>query len=126
MAFHEIRKPIVRLKQLFPLILSSMLIVAAANVLLETPIHAAGTIGLSLGSGPVSSSVSVSGNGYSNSASFTVTFAGTLITSGTTSSTGDLSASFSVPLKPRGSYNVAVSDGTNTNTTTITLTVSNN
>ncbi len=80
----------------------------------------------SITSGPVGSSVTVSGSGFRASAPLSVTF-GTVtavVTGGATSSaTGTVSTTFTVPFSGNGSYPITVSDGTDTATSATSFTV---
>ncbi len=76
--------------------------------------------------GGVGSSVTITGSGFLASAPLTVRFgsvAATITSGGTTSATGAVNATFTVPFSGNGSYAVTVSDGTNSLTSATTFTV---
>ena len=83
-------------------------------ILPAVPVSAAGAISVSPGNGTVGSSVSVSGNGFTPSTvnvtyTYTVSFGGSSVTSGTVTTAGSLSgSSFSVPSRPGNNYEVRV------------------
>jgi hypothetical protein len=81
-------------------------------------------ISLSPTSGAVGSTVTVTATGMLGSHSVTATFGGAAVTlsPSTTSSTGGLTATFTVPASTSGSKTVQVSDGTNSPTASFTVT----
>ena len=98
------------MKKLCLSFLTAAILLVPAIIITEEPVIAAtGTINISTTSGTVGSSVTVTGNNFTANSTFTVTFGGTGVTSGTITAGGQLtSASFGVPSRPRSSYTVTV------------------
>jgi hypothetical protein len=84
------------------------------------------SITLSPTSGPVGTSVTVTGSGFAASATMTINYdgvaQGTTPTMVTTSATGAFSATFSVPASAKGSHTVQATDGTNSGSATFAVT----
>ena len=82
------------------------------------------SISLSPTSGAVGSTVTVTATGMVGSQLVTATFGGTAVTlsATTTTSTGGLSATFTVPASTSGAQTVKLSDGTNSPTASFTVT----
>ena len=77
--------------------------------------------------GTVGSSVTITGSNFKPSSALTVTFgatAATITSGGTSSSTGAVNTTFTVPFSGNGQYSVSVSDGTNSATAATKYTVS--
>ncbi len=107
---------------LYAVLVSWLLVIAipAAPALAAT-----GSISLSTLSGPPGTAVSVSGSGFTVSTTYTVSFGGTNVVTGSVDASGILiPVSFAVPLRPRGAYAVTVTtlapDTSNTATFTVT------
>ena len=85
---------------------------------------AAITLSLNPTSGPVGTTVTVSGSGYLASHSIQITYDGSLVTATTSTNLGSIPSgvSFSVPASVAGSNTVAATDGTNTQQATFTVT----
>ena len=78
-------------------------------------------------SGAVGSSVTIAGINFKPNTAISVTFgstAATITSGGTSSSTGAVNATFTVPFSGNGAYSVTVGDGTNTATSVTKYTVS--
>jgi prepilin-type N-terminal cleavage/methylation domain-containing protein len=78
-------------------------------------------------SGTVGSSVTITGSNFKPSSALTVTFGATTATitsGGTSSSTGAVNVTFTVPFSGNGAYSISVSDGTNSATSATKYTVS--
>jgi len=71
--------------------------------------------------GMVGKGVTISGSGFAFSSPVTVKFGATMVATLTSSSTGTISGSFSVPQVPAGKTKVSASDGTNTATKIFTV-----
>lgn len=109
----------------YSLLSLAIILALLATVILAVPaLGLVGAITVSPASGPVGTIVGVTGTGFTPSSTYTVTFAGTAITTGTVSATGTLSAAFVVPSYPAGAQTVAVTttgaDTSNAATFTIT------
>lgn len=72
------------------------------------------TINLSTTTGYVGTEVTVSGTGFQDSQSISITFDNDLATTTTTDDNGEFTAIFTVPVRSAGTYEIKVSDGTNT------------
>ena len=81
-----------------------MLLTALALTSTAAPVSAAdGTWNAAVGGFPLDV-VPVTGSGFTPNNPFTITFQGNQVATGTSSGTGTIAASFSVPLVPRGNY----------------------
>ncbi len=88
----------------------------------------AASITLTPSSGPVNTTVSVGGSGFTASATITITFNGATVATTpspcTSSATGTFTCSFAVPAVTVGGYTVKATDGTHSATATFTVTSS--
>ena len=84
------------------------------------------SMSLSPTSGPVGTSVTVSGSGFIASHSITITYGGSTVATTTSDSSGSIPSgvSFNVPASVAGSNTVQASDGTNAPTAIFTVTSS--
>jgi len=67
-----------------------------------------GTITISPTTGPVGTTVAISGTGFTGASTYTVKFDTTTVATGTCDGSGDIVTNFSVPAKDRGQYAVTV------------------
>lgn len=74
----------------------------------STVLALTGAISLSVSSGAVGSTVSLTGSGFTVGSSYSIRFASTVVKSGTVATGGSIADSFTVPSSPRGSYQVTV------------------
>src|SRR5207302_2340199 len=77
-------------------------------------------------SGPVGTSVTITGQNFKPSTALSVTFgstAATVTSGGTSSSLGAVNLTFTVPFSGNGSFAISVSDGTNSATSATKFTV---
>lgn len=79
------------------------------SLLLATPALAAvGTITVDTGDGPVGTTVTVIGSGFTPNTAYAVKFGATVVNAGAISPSGSLSTYFNVPSFPRGQYSITV------------------
>ncbi len=108
-----------------PTLASTGPIVSATGVRILAPVANNPTLNLNPSSGPVGTSVSVSGSGYNSNANCHIKWDGNNIATGSTDASGNLSGSFTVPSGTSGAHTVMIagcaSGGTTTTFTFIVL-----
>ena len=85
---------------------------------------AASSVSLSSTSGDVGSQVTVSGTGFQVSKPITITFDNTVVDTVASDEQGKFTATFAVPVRTSGSYEVKASDGTNAVTANFAIGIS--
>ena len=119
----------VRLSKILSIVSLAIICAFLVIAIPAAPVQAlVGTIFVSDTIGPAGALLTISGTGFTSDKAYTVSFGTTAVLTGTISSTGALStASFVVPSKPRGTYNITVTttgpDTSNAATFTITPTI---
>ncbi len=89
-----------------------------------TPARAlTGTIAISPTIGPVGTLVTVTASGFTANKIYTIYFAGVGITTGNTGTTGNFTAYLTVPVYPRGAYDITITTTAPDNSNTVYFTV---
>jgi hypothetical protein len=97
--------------RLFKVLAAAVVLALLMLAIPITPALGAASVTPSPTSGPPGTPVTLTCLGFSASTGYTVTFGGTTVASGTSDGSGNFTAYFTVPTRPRSSYSITVTAG---------------